>query len=230
MSGHDSLYFEKLGETYDSWVSPYDVARRTRLILEELIPRSAVADWQVLEVGCGTGLISSRLVERFPHLTVSDVSEKMTRQVGAALGCQQLPGDCAALPVAPGSFDMVVSSECIEHTPDPYASLEGMARVLRPGGWLVITTPNRLYFPVLRLAEKLRIRKFAGPEHWTWPHRTRRWLLERGFAETCFSGCHLFPWHVPGARAVLPFFDRFGAFLYPLMVNYGFRARKAASA
>jgi SAM-dependent methyltransferase len=56
-----------------------------------------------------------------------------------------VPGDMAApLPFPDGSFEYVLNSEGIEHLTDQYSFLEECFRVLRPGGQLVLTTPNLL--------------------------------------------------------------------------------------
>jgi ubiquinone/menaquinone biosynthesis C-methylase UbiE len=123
------------------------------------------------------------------------------------------------MPCADSAFDVVVSSECIEHTADPYEAIAEMYRVLRPGGMLILTTPNKLWYPVLLVARKLCLRKFSGPECWTWPHETRRRLEALGFRNVVLSGCHLFPWQLPLARIVLPYLDRIGCILYPIMIN-----------
>jgi SAM-dependent methyltransferase len=52
-----------------------------------------------------------------------------------------------ALPFRRETFDVVLSLQTIEHVWDQLAFLHECARVLRPGGWLVLTTPNRLTFP-----------------------------------------------------------------------------------
>ncbi|MGH8825679.1 MAG: class I SAM-dependent methyltransferase, partial [Jiangellaceae bacterium] len=52
-----------------------------------------------------------------------------------------------ALPFAAGSFDVMLSLQTIEHLRDQRAFLDECARVLRPGGRLALTTPNRLTFP-----------------------------------------------------------------------------------
>ena len=52
-----------------------------------------------------------------------------------------------ALPLADGAVDLVVSSQVVEHLWDQDAFVAECARVLRPGGRLVVTTPNRLTFP-----------------------------------------------------------------------------------
>lgn len=220
----DFLYFEKLGDDWNK-VSPYDVQQRWRLLSQELIPPELDHTARVLEIGCGCGYLSKRLIQRFPQLTVNDISAKLCGQVAEELGIESLAGDCTQLEPS-GSFDMVFSSECIEHTPDPYQAILGAAGMLKPGGYLVMTTPNKLYFPLLLLAQKLGIRNFSGPERWTWPHRTKAWLAQEGFKKLYFSGCHLLPWQIPGSKLVLPFLDLHGRLLYPAMVNYGFRAQK----
>ena len=224
---HDSLYFDRLGDDFDRWMSDYDVSRR--IVLIQGMASTLVGGLQgkrVLEIGAGTGRISRALKERGACLTVNDVSSRLVEKVSVEVGCAGLPGDCCAMPCADSAFDVVVSSECIEHTADPYEAIAEMYRVLRPGGMLILTTPNKLWYPVLLVARKLRLRKFSGPECWTWPHETRRRLEALGFRNVVLSGCHLFPWQLPLARIVLPYLDRLGCILYPIMINYCARATK----
>lgn len=223
----DSLYYEKIGENFNKFMSEYDVLQRTHLITDKLLANAkSDRSMAVLEIGCGTGKISQRLRQLTDRLTVNDISEKLTIDVAQQLDCQYLVGDCAHLLIDDESFDVVVSSECIEHTPNPYASLLEMKRVLRKGGQLVITTPNKIWYPVLILSQILKLRKYDGTENWTWPFKAKAWLACNGFKNVYFSGCHLFPWQIPLAKKVLPFFDQFGYSLYPVMINYGFSAVK----
>lgn len=224
----DPYYYEKIGQDFDKFMSEYDVLQRAHLIFNKpLLSKNANKKILVLEIGCGTGKISQKLRQLTDHLTVNDISEKLTKDVAQKLGCQYLAGDCAHLSIADESFDIIVSSECIEHTPDPYASLLEMKRVLRKGGQLVITTPNKIWYPVLILSQILKLRKYEGIENWTWPFVAKTWLVSNGFKNIYFSGCHLFPWQIPLAKRILPFFDKFGNSLYPIMINYGFSAVKA---
>ena len=227
MTEKDVYYFEHLGKDFDAFMSDYDVQRRVRLIFDHLLsPISLPENPAVLEVGCGTGRVSQHLRPLTGNLTVNDVSSKLTDAVAKRLKCHALPGDCSALSERGGSFDLIVSSECIEHTPAPYAALTGMSRILKDGGWLVVTTPNKCWYPVLLAARLMKIRKFSGIENWTWPRITGRWLREQRFQNIFFSGCHLFPWQIPFSKSILPVFDRYGSCLYPLMINYGFSAQK----
>lgn len=226
-SDHDPLYYEKLGTDFDKFISDYDTSRRIALILKHLLPAEYLRPGrQVLEIGCGTGRISAVLHASAAKLTVNDISEKLCREVADRIGCAALPGDCAKLACADESFDVVISSECLEHTLKPWEVLKEMRRVLKKDGCLVLTTPNKFWYPALVLARSLKVRKFRGIENWTWPSAMRRWLTANGFTDVHFSGCHLFPWQIPLAKHVLPFLDRWGGVLYPVMINYGFCARK----
>ena len=218
------LYYEEIGENFAKFMSSYDVARRVALI-HRLIPADRIFD-HALEVGCGTGEISRTLAGRTRDLTVSDISEALARQAGERSGCSWSRQDACQLTFPGGRFDLVVSSECIEHTPDPRRALSEMARVLAPGGLLVVTTPNRLWFPTLLLAQALRLRRFQGNEYWIFASQARLVLQRAGLSIRKTSGCHLFPWQLPGARRLLPFFDRFGDTLSPVMINFAIAAER----
>ncbi|OGX34039.1 MAG: hypothetical protein A3C36_04030 [Omnitrophica WOR_2 bacterium RIFCSPHIGHO2_02_FULL_52_10] len=220
-------YFEQLGDDFEAFISDYDATRRIELIFQRLVPRaSVVPDMTVLEVGCGTGRISREIRKRPWKLTVNDISEKLCRQVAGELDCQFLAGDGTHLPCANGAYDMIISSECLEHTFGPWAVMAELKRALKAGGSLIVTTPNKLWYPALLVAKAMNMRKFAGIERWTWPWSMRRWLRQSKFADIHFDGCHLLPWQLPLAKRILPFFDCGGKYLYPLMINYGFYARK----
>lgn len=221
------LYFEEIGDNFDRWMSAYDVRRRVVLI-QSLLPARA-REMTCLEVGCGTGAVTEAIAPLVGPMTVSDFSERLSRETGERLGTAWSRQDACAIDLPDASFDLIVSSECIEHTPDPRRALTEMARVAKPGGVIIVTSPNKLWYPVLLLSMALRIRRFAGNESWLSPAEAARALAGHGCGEIEISGCHLFPWQLPLARQVLPFFDRFGRGLHPVMINWGIRATRLQS-
>ena len=102
------------------------------------IPRAHREGMTLLDVGCREGTQSRIFRELGYEVTSIDV-EKVWED------CQLV--DCnAPLPYADDSFDIVWSSEVIEHLIDPVTAASEMRRVLRPGGTMVLTTPNS--FPI----------------------------------------------------------------------------------
>lgn len=218
-SKNDSAcYFERIGSNFDRWMSEYDVCRRAVLIRKHLGKKAAYKS--CLEVGCGTGKISEAVADIVGTLTVSDISEKLAREVGQKLNVPWMQQDACALGILDNSFDIVISSECIEHTPDPERALYEMIRVLKPGGLIVVTSPNKAWYPFLWLSMVTGVRRFAGRENWLFPRVAARILKSVGVHEVQLDGCHLFPWQIPLAKRILPFFDRAGESLYPVMINF----------
>jgi SAM-dependent methyltransferase len=99
----------------------------------------------ILDVGCGDGSAAVLAAQRNPghHMTGLDWS-------AGALGRAQRLGlavvrggvDAPGLPFAPGCADVVVMSELIEHLVDTDSALDEVFRVLKPGGSLLLSTPN----------------------------------------------------------------------------------------
>jgi SAM-dependent methyltransferase len=61
-----------------------------------------------------------------------------------------------AIPYRPGSFDAVFAGEIVEHLLDPEAALRGWVAALRPGGRLIVTTPNRTHV-MARLLDRYKV-------------------------------------------------------------------------
>jgi ubiquinone/menaquinone biosynthesis C-methylase UbiE len=228
MKRASEYYYEEIGENFDRWMSDYDVKQRLRLI-RSLLPPDA-GGMSCLEVGCGTGRVSEALLPLVGQLTVSDISAALARSVGERLGVDGMQQDACSLTVSDNAYDLVVSSECIEHTPSPKTAIREIARVTRPGGAVIITSPNRVWYPALWIAQKMRLRRFAGNELWLFPQEAAKVFAESGFGEVQLGGCHLWPWQIPGSKAVLPFFDRFDRTLYPAMINYAISGTKRTTA
>ena len=102
---------------------------------------------QVLDVACGTGLVTlaaARVVGLAGGVTGVDLSGQMIESAGARAHAQGLPGiefarmDAEALSFDAGRFDVVLCSLGLMYVPDSERALREMHRVLRPGGRLVV--------------------------------------------------------------------------------------------
>ncbi|HET6728715.1 MAG TPA: class I SAM-dependent methyltransferase [Jiangellaceae bacterium] len=102
----------------------------------------------VLEAGCGAGYGAAVALEAGASTVVAlDYDADAVEHTHGIYGVPAVRGNLVALPFAAGSFDVVLSLQTLEHLWDQRTFLTECARVLRPGGRLALTTPNRLTFP-----------------------------------------------------------------------------------
>ena len=105
---------------------------------------------EVLDVACGTGFGAAILLDsRAKSVVAGDLSEEALESSGerlAGFGARAVVRreDCMDLSAGAEAFEVVVSMETIEHLPDPARFLDEVSRVLKPGGLLLLSTPNAL--------------------------------------------------------------------------------------
>jgi SAM-dependent methyltransferase len=95
----------------------------------------------VLDVACGTGY-GSRLLARKAAVSGVDRAEEAVAQARSRVDGTFVVADIPPIPFPGDSFDFVVSFETVEHIPQDREFVREIRRVLRPGGCLLISTPN----------------------------------------------------------------------------------------
>jgi 2-polyprenyl-3-methyl-5-hydroxy-6-metoxy-1,4-benzoquinol methylase len=165
----------------------------------------------LLDAGCGTGDLWRLVSKRFSACTAVDA----VRYAGLPDDVHFLAANLdEALPLEDASVDAAAAIEVIEHLDNPRAFVRELARVTRPGGWIVITTPNQL--SALSLMSLITKGVFVAFQDGEYPaHRTalleidlRRMAAEAGLDEvaveyTRWGRVPLTPWHYPGAIAAI---------------------------
>ena len=166
MSAPADIHVDKVRENYDTrvdqWQTIYDgesfhdhvIQRRMDRCLEavdRLGPVGDVALDQVtrrsLDVGCGAGQMALAMHRRGYDASAVDISDGM---IAATTATFQAAGadadirlaDMRELPYDTGTFDWVSGLGAIEYLTDPGEAIEEFARVLQPGGHMVVTSPN----------------------------------------------------------------------------------------
>jgi SAM-dependent methyltransferase len=101
---------------------------------------------RVLDVGFGNGLVLQHLRDRYAERVGVDLALNRHALGLRKEGIKVVKADVArGLPFKAASFDLVVSLDVIEHVFDPLSFLVELRRVLRPGGRLLLSTPNVRY-------------------------------------------------------------------------------------
>jgi ubiquinone/menaquinone biosynthesis C-methylase UbiE len=161
---------------FDLWSRFYDaplVQRLTYRPVHDAVLRALreLAPKQVLDVGCGTGLFTTRLRGELAGAQVvgCDFSHGMLREAAGHGGRRAwVQGDGQRLPFRDASFDALLSTEAFHWFPDQERALADFHRVLAPGGRIFVAFVNP---PVELLSELSRLGSRLIGEPFYWPTR-----------------------------------------------------------
>jgi SAM-dependent methyltransferase len=116
------------------WEHVYRYAFASRFVQEK----------RVLDIACGEGYGATALRRAGASAVIGvDISEDACRHARLKYDLDARRGDAEQIPLEDATVDVVVSFETIEHVTDPLRFLDECARVLVPGGTLIISTPNK---------------------------------------------------------------------------------------
>lgn len=132
---------------WNKWASRYDRtmsgSRNTYDFIIREIKKTLNRDMTVLELACGTGLVSERIAGSVKMLEATDFSEDMIRKAKEKAHSCRLHfsvQDATTLPYAPETFDAVIISNALHVMPSPDKALSEIARVLKSSGILIAPT------------------------------------------------------------------------------------------
>lgn len=115
----------------------------------ELVAGYELDEPEILDIGCGPGELSERLLTELPGSTLVGVDLDPAHLERARLKCARFGdrvrfeiGDAVELAIADGGFDLVVCRHLVQAVPDPAAVLAHMKRVARPGGRLHVVAED----------------------------------------------------------------------------------------
>jgi 2-polyprenyl-6-hydroxyphenyl methylase/3-demethylubiquinone-9 3-methyltransferase len=197
MTRNDLAIYEKYSENWWDKESPHfrtlHVVNEYRLtVFDRWIPE--IKDLKIIDLGCGGGLFSKPLLERGAHVTGIDLSPASIAVCKAE--CEAgtfLQGDITSLPFTKNSFDGVILADVVEHLPSYREALEEAARVIKPNGFIFISTMNRTFFSKVIgvfLVETLRLVPPGTHDHklFVTPNELDEILLPLGFKREFLQG------------------------------------------
>ena len=180
-------------------------------MVDQALTARGIAGGRLVDVGCGSAGLWRRLAPRFARYCGLDAVRYHGFPIDAEF-CQVDLDLATPWPIAVGEADVVTAVETIEHLENPWAFMRALVEIVRPGGWVVVTTPNQL--SVLSLATLVIKHRFSAFQDAHYPaHRTalleidlRRAAGECGLQSVDVLYSHagrvpFTPWHYPAALA-----------------------------
>jgi 2-polyprenyl-6-hydroxyphenyl methylase/3-demethylubiquinone-9 3-methyltransferase len=149
----DPLELQKFSELAHRWWDPTSEFRPLHEInplrLEWINARAPLAGKNVIDIGCGGGILSESMARKGATVTGIDLSEKALKvadlhslESGVAVRYKLIAAEDMAAQ-EPGQFDVVTCMEMLEHVPDPGAVVRAAAALAKPGGQVFFSTLNR---------------------------------------------------------------------------------------
>ncbi|MGY4707608.1 class I SAM-dependent methyltransferase [Candidatus Bipolaricaulota sp. J31] len=173
----DTGYFDRVAEQWDRMRAQFfsEAVRERALAMAGVQPGCLAAD-----IGAGTGFMTEGLLRRGLRVIAVEPSKamraRMERKFAGVEGFELRKGTAEALPIPEGAVDYAFANMCLHHVECPQRAIREMARILKPGGTLVITDLDQHPFEFLRAEHHDRWLGFSREE-------IARWLREAGLEE-----------------------------------------------
>jgi 2-polyprenyl-6-hydroxyphenyl methylase/3-demethylubiquinone-9 3-methyltransferase len=199
MSNFDAQELAKFSELAHRWWDSESEFRPLHQInplrLEWIDQLAGLPGKQVLDVGCGGGILAEAMAKRAARVMGIDLASKplgVARLHALEAGVenvdyQEIATEALALE-APGRFDVVTCMEMLEHVPEPSAVVQACATLARPGGWVFFSTLNRnpksFLFAILGAEYVLKLLPKGTHEYARFirPSELARWCRDSGLA------------------------------------------------
>jgi len=188
----------------ENLIVEYEQKKRSQRVISLIDPQP---EELILDIGCGNARDFIPVLTKESKITGVDLSPRMIEEARRELknydGFELEVGDATNLRFPNSYFDKVLASEIIEHIPDWEKAISEMMRVLKPGGYLVVSTPNRKsWYGFDRfLYENILLKQWEHPyDQWKTYNELEKALTGCGFKVASYHGmCYM-----PGF--IIPYF------------------------
>lgn len=189
MGNSSREYFADIAQRWDSISADFfsEAVRDKAIDLARVRKGSVAAD-----VGAGTGFLTAGLLQRGVRVIAIDQSEEMLEEIQSKYGSADLrcvTGEAETLPLPAASVDGVLANMYLHHVERPSLAVQEIARILRPGGRVVITDLDEHGFEFLRTEQHDRWLGFNREQIEMWFDTAGLYnIVVEDLGEKCSSG------------------------------------------
>jgi len=214
------LFYDSIAEDWEEKINKPETDKRLKVVYKVLFDGTPLKGKKFLDVGCGLGFFASQAGKLGAKVYGIDIGKRLIN-----ISSKKYPkgkfsvASAAKLPFKDNSFDFVLCTEVIEHVNSQNKVINEIFRVLKKDGYLVLTTPNKIFKPLYTLLCSIGARPYHGNEYWYYPWDIKRILGRKGK----ITKKYYFNFVMPS-----PFFDQFEkfSFLKYLMIHQGYVVNK----
>lgn len=210
MINADPLELAKFGELAHRWWDPDGEFRPLHQInplrLDWIDGLARLAGKSVVDIGCGGGILSESMARRGAQVLGIDLSTKPLRvaqlhalEAGVeGLNYREVAAEALAAE-QPAQYDVVTCMEMLEHVPQPDSVVRACASLVKPGGWVFLSTINRnpkaFMFAIVGAEHALGLLPKGTHEYGRFlrPSELTRWTREAGLEACEFKGLEYNP-------------------------------------
>jgi 2-polyprenyl-3-methyl-5-hydroxy-6-metoxy-1,4-benzoquinol methylase len=215
------LFYNEFSDKWENKINRLETEKRLRVVYGRLLAGIRLKKVKFLDVGCGLGYSSKEASVKGAKVTGIDIGNKLIEKSKIKVPkAKFIVASASKLPFNNDTFDIVLCTEVIEHVNNQKKTIEEILRVLKNGGLLVITSPNRLYRPLFILLNFLKLRPYLGNEKWLYPWEMKKIFRTKKakiLKEVYFN--FIYP------LRILDYFEKFSLLKY-LMINQGYLIKK----
>jgi 2-polyprenyl-6-hydroxyphenyl methylase / 3-demethylubiquinone-9 3-methyltransferase len=153
MSNVDATEIDKFSELAHHWWDPNSEFKPLHdinpLRLDWIDRHAGLSGKNVIDVGCGGGILSESMADKGAQVTGIDLGEKALKvarlhllESGRKVEYRHIAAEAMA-EENPAAFDVVTCMEMLEHVPSPASIVQACAQLTKPGGWVFFSTLNR---------------------------------------------------------------------------------------
>jgi ubiquinone biosynthesis O-methyltransferase len=215
------LFYDRFSKDWETKINNLETNKRLKVVFDDLINTKELKNVKFLEVGCGLGYFSNKAFRLGAKVTGIDIGSSLV-----SINKKKTPkgnfkvASASNLPFKNNQFDIVLSTEVIEHVDNQKKALSEMIRVLKKGGILVITTPNKIFKPLFDFLSFVKIRPYQGNEKWIYSWEMLKIMKKNGLK---LQKERYFNFICP--NLVFDLFENTSISKY-ITINYGFRFYK----